>query len=92
MASVLAQSINDLELLVVNDGDAPLAAFSDMRVRVIDNHTRGAVRARNFGVGEAGGQYIAFLDDDDEWIDQQHLARALAAFEKGADFYFAEAT
>ena len=89
VASVLAQSLRDLELLVVNDGDAPLAPFDDARVRVIDNHSRGAVPARNFGIAEAASQFIAFLDDDDQWLDPQHLARAIAVFEKGADFYFA---
>ena len=90
MASVLAQSLNSLELLVVNDGDTPLTPFEDVRVRAIDNHSRGAVPARNFGIAGASGQFIAFLDDDDEWIDPEHLARAFSAFEKGADFYFAD--
>jgi glycosyltransferase involved in cell wall biosynthesis len=87
--SVLAQSAVSLELLVVNDGDALKTAFDDPRVRVLDNGKRTAVPARNLGVDHTIGAFIAFLDDDDFWIDAQHLAKSLLAFQAGADFYFA---
>ena len=87
--SVLAQQGVSLELLIVNDGDPLQRQFDDARVRVLDNGKRTAVPARNLGVASARGEYIAFLDDDDFWIDEQHLAKASRAFLQHADFYFA---
>jgi len=87
--SVLAQTDVSLELLIVNDGDALETHFSDPRIRVLDNGKRTAVPARNFGVSEARGEFIAFLDDDDFFIDMFHLTKAAAAFSTGCDFYFA---
>ncbi len=88
--SVLKQSFADFELLLINDGDQPLRAPDDKRIRVLDNHSRGAVPARNLGVREARGRYVAFLDDDDFWIDDFHLACAEEALGNAANFYFAD--
>lgn len=87
VASVLTQSFDDLELLVVDDGsnedlDAALAAtVKDPRVRMI-RHTenRGTAAARNTGTSSAKGDYIAFLDSDDVWYPEK-LARQLAWME-----------
>jgi glycosyltransferase involved in cell wall biosynthesis len=87
--SVLRQSFPEIELLIVNDGTTPIADFGDDRVRVLDNEMRGAVPARNLGILEASGSHIAFLDDDDYWINSSHLAQANAALSGLADFYFA---
>ena len=87
--SVLSQSDVSLELLIVNDGEPLQQQFSDPRVLVLDNAKRTAVPARNLGVNSAAGDFIAFLDDDDFWIDDRHLAKALDAFHQSADFYFA---
>jgi glycosyltransferase involved in cell wall biosynthesis len=84
--SVLRQAFQDFEMLIVNDG-AESVQFNDARIKVLDNKQRGAVPARNFGVSQSQGTHIAFLDDDDVWIDTNHLARA---FEQKADFYFAD--
>ena len=89
VASVMAQRDVSLELLVVNDGDPLHIKFSDARIRVLENGKRTAVPARNLGVANARGEFIAFLDDDDFWIDDQHLAKALTAFHQHTDFYFA---
>ncbi len=81
---VLAQTMSDLELLVVVDGDDPattaaLAARPDPRLRVIVNETkRGAGRTRDVGAKAGRGQWVAFLDDDDEWLPTK-LERQLAA-------------
>ena len=87
--SVLSQREVSFELLIVNDGEAMHQQFSDHRVMVLDNAKRTAVPARNLGVNSAKGDFIAFLDDDDFWIDDQHLSKALVEFRQSADFYFA---
>jgi glycosyltransferase involved in cell wall biosynthesis len=86
VASVLRQSHQNYEILVVNDGAEPIN-FSSSRIRVLDNKQQGAVPARNLGIANAYGTFVAFLDDDDVWIDDGHLARAHA---KKAAFYFAD--
>ena len=70
--SVLGQTINDLECIVVNDGSpdttrdvAMQLASGDPRVRYIEQTNRGLAAARNCGLGEARGQFIQFLDADD---------------------------
>ena len=87
--SVLSQRDVSFELLVVNDGETLLQQFSDPRVVVLDNAKRTAVPARNLGVNSAKGDFIAFLDDDDFWIEDQHLFKAFVAFHQSTDFYFA---
>ena len=70
--SVLAQSYTDFELLVVNDGstDDTLARcerYSDPRIGIVKQDNRGLAGARNSGIREACGEYLAFLDADDLW-------------------------
>lgn len=88
VASVLAQQAVSLELLVVNDGEPLRATFTDPRIRILDNGKRTAVPARNLGVAQARGAFIAFLDDDDYFIDNTHLAKARDEFNQHTDFYF----
>lgn len=71
--SVLAQTWQDFELIVVSDGstdntDEVVASFDDPRIRFLKHETaRGASAARNTGIRASKGECIAFLDDDDEW-------------------------
>ena len=88
VASVLAQQDAALELIVVNDGDRPVSLAPDPRLRIVENGSRGAVPARKAGVAAARNDFIAFLDDDDVWIDRHHLAMAQNAFKHGAGFTF----
>ena len=87
--SVLTQDLAEFELLIVNDGSGPVANFHDRRIRVLDNRQRGAVSARNLGVSAARGQFVAFLDDDDQWIDRNFLAQSAMALAT-CDFVFAD--
>ena len=70
--SVLAQELGDQEVIVVDDGSTDdtfqsLAAYSD-RIRVLRQKNSGPAVARNLGIAEAGGKYIAILDSDDLWF------------------------
>lgn len=82
--SALAQRDVSVEVLVVDDASSDgtggmLAALADGRVRVVRNDTSlGESGARNRGVDEADGHWIAFLDDDDLWAPNK-LARQLDA-------------
>lgn len=72
--SVLRQTYANLEIVVVVDGPDPatvaaLEGLHEPRIRVIDlKENVGGAEARNIGVREACGQWIALLDDDDEWL------------------------
>ena len=75
--SALAQSIDELEVIVVIDGpdfatEEALSKIEDPRLRVIPLPGRvGGSETRNTGVRLARGQWIAFLDDDDEWLHRK---------------------
>jgi glycosyltransferase involved in cell wall biosynthesis len=82
--SVLAQTYDNLELIVVDDASSDLTQnildrFTDRRLKIIRNQVRqGVSMARNTGVLQATGEYIAFQDSDDEWRVQK-LQMQLAA-------------
>lgn len=75
--SALAQTLDSIEVIVVVDGPDPatvkeLEKIEDPRVRVIELPVNvGLAGARNAGVQAAKGTWIAFLDDDDEWLPQK---------------------
>jgi glycosyltransferase involved in cell wall biosynthesis len=81
--SVLAQTFTDLEVIVVIDG--PDIASQDALIKIDDPRLRvlglernvGGSDARNVGVQAARGMWVAFLDDDDEWLCNK-LERQLA--------------
>jgi glycosyltransferase involved in cell wall biosynthesis len=75
--SVLRQTVEDLEVIVVDDGSqdetaAIARSHADPRVRLVRLVTnRGVAHARNVGVRAARGEWVAFLDSDDEWLPQR---------------------
>ena len=78
LRSVLAQSDQDFEIIVVDDGstDDPVRvvdALSDLRIVIIRQDNRGGGAARNTGIDRARGRFVAFLDSDDEYLPH-HLA------------------
>jgi glycosyltransferase involved in cell wall biosynthesis len=74
IGSALGQTYGNLEVIVVDDAsrtdNRPIVdGFDDPRLRYIRlDQNQGAPGARNLGIMEATGKYVAFLDDDDEWL------------------------
>lgn len=94
VASVLAQTYRDFEVIVVIDGPDPDTAVAlapwlrkDARLRVLESdHCVGSGSARNCGIEASRGAWVALLDDDDEWLPQK-LEKQLDAV-KGLDLNF----
>ncbi len=89
LESVRAQSCQDFEIVVVDDGssDDPaktVAAFADPRLRCVRQENRGASAARNRGIALARGRYVAFLDSDDGFLPH-HLERMAKLLENTAN-------
>ncbi|HVB33511.1 MAG TPA: glycosyltransferase family 2 protein [Patescibacteria group bacterium] len=95
IASVLEQTMNDLELIVVDDAstDATVSvveAMDDPRIRLL--RSRRNIRyaaARNLGLRYARGKWAAFLDADDEWMPER-LERLLVTAQGREDCYIAD--
>lgn len=79
--SVLEQTFQDFEVVVVDDGEAsPPVSVSQAgaSVRVVRNRGRGVGAARSTGLDEARGELVAYCDDDDVW-KPEHLEALVAA-------------
>jgi len=83
--SVLAQTCQNWELIVVDDcstdgTEQAVRSFSDARIGYIRHErNRRQAAARNTGIRSARGEYVAFLDDDDEWLPEK-LEKELEVF------------
>lgn len=85
VVSVLNQTYQDIEIIVIDDGlekraDRIIKEFNDSRIKYIQHQEeKGGSAARNTGIRVASGEFIAFLDDDDEWLPGK-LAVQMAEF------------
>ena len=93
LESVLGQSFNDFELIVIDDGSTDegatiVALYRDPRIRLIYQENSGECAARNRGIMEAKAEWLAFLDADDEYLPN-FLEKMHDAITKHPDIGFA---
>jgi len=92
--SLSAQTVQDFEVVVVNDGSTDgatcrlLADLNRPRTRVVHSERRGLPGARNVGVRHAGGRYLCMVDADD-LLEPIYLERSLQTLESRPDVAFA---
>lgn len=88
--SVLRQTHTDFEVLVIDDGstdggaDIVRKGYSDSRITLTSQKNAGPGAARNRGIRDARGQYVAFLDADDEW-ESRYLEASVAILSNHPD-------
>jgi len=94
ISSVLNQTFQDFELILVNDASTDnsleeIQKFTDERIRLFQRTEPGpgGYAARNLGIEKAKGEWVAFLDADDEWYPH-HLEKMHELAQKYPDVYF----
>lgn len=90
--SVIKQSFKNIEIIVVDDGSTDdtkecLTRFTDTKISYYHQTNGGVCRARNYGVSKAKGEYLVFLDSDDE-LKPDYLKDVNNALVEDADIVF----
>jgi len=92
--SVLAQSFADFEFIIINDGSSDNSeeiildfVKSDNRIKYIKNSTnQGVQKTRNIALEMVKGEYVAEIDQDDEWLDKDKLKKQIEFLENNKDY------
>lgn len=93
LESVLNQTEKDVEIVVVNDGSTDnteeilrIKSENLNKLEIISHQiSKGITLSRQEALLAATGEYVAFLDDDDEWSDEEKLKKQLQWFERNVD-------
>ena len=93
LKSILGQTYEDLEIVLVNDGSTDRSkeimeryAAKDKRIKIVNQENQGVAAARNTGLDNATSEYILYIDSDD-WIEKNMVAR-LVALSQDVDMVF----
>ena len=80
--SITQQTLKDIEVICVNDGstDDTQQTLENLKIRypfikIYKTENQGSGKARNYGIQQATGEYIAFLDADDSFLDEKALEK-----------------
>ena len=92
--SVLAQTFEDFEILIIDDQGTDNSIelcrrYSDPRIHIISQENRGLAGARNTGIRNARGRFLAFLDSDDLWEAEKlalHVAHLMTSPSVGVSY------
>jgi GT2 family glycosyltransferase len=90
--SVLAQTFKDFEFIIINDGsrdnsEAIVLAYKDSRIKYLQNEKNMGVQAtRNQALSIATGEFVAMIDQDDEWIDVGKLKKQMTFLINNKDY------
>jgi len=95
VASILEQTYRNIEIILINDGstDDSLNVIQALQqeypdvIRIVDQENQGQTIARNRGIKQARGQYIAFLDSDDLWVPDK-LEQQIPLFDEGVGLVY----
>jgi len=90
--SALVQDYPNLEVIVIDDGstDESLCLLTPYlyRVQIISSQNFGAASARNIGIMESNGEYLAFLDSDDKWVPKKISVQIKHMLEEELDLVY----